>query len=119
MPEPIQSLPPTLACLPPEEPKFASEGPITQVALVDPPVSLSELATDCANEAAGAVVAAATSNPLVRAVALVKAGWEIAECIDDSLHHASVQATIIECTNRGGSPVGILENSVSCQGVKR
>lgn len=120
MPDPIQSTPPTPEYSPPEGPKLVpqSEGPITQVALVDVPVSLSELAADCADKLAGVVVAAG-ANPTVRAAALLKAGWEVAQCVDNSQREDSVQATIIECTNRGGSPVGILENSVACQGVKR
>jgi hypothetical protein len=88
--------------------------------LVDGSASLSELAVDCAAKVDQVVLVAAgaTANPLLVGLASLKAGWELGECIDQHLHEADVQATLIECTKRGGTPVGIPEHSVSCQGVK-
>lgn len=98
-----------------------SEGPITMLGLVDASPSLSELARDCVDKVLGGVVDVAgnTNQGGVVALASLKAGLELMECYADSVHAESVSATIIECTKRGGTPVGILEHSVSCQGVKR
>jgi hypothetical protein len=98
-----------------------SEGPISTLGLVDAPTPLSDLARDCADKAAGMVLAASTTgrHPAIVALVALKAGFELADCVNDELHKADIDATIIECTNRGGSPVGVLEHSVSCQGMKR
>jgi hypothetical protein len=127
MPEPIQStpvLPPPVhtepeispAPLPPAHP----QAPIYQLGLVDASTSLSQLARDCAPELDGAVIAVAgvARNPLIAALASLKAGAELNQCVEASLHQDDVDATIIECTKRGGTPVGVLEFSVSCQGMK-
>jgi hypothetical protein len=123
MPEPIQPATAPSYC-PAEEgplPPPLSQGPITTLGLVEAPPSLSELAIDCAAkvDAVAIAMAGATGNMLVVALASLKSGFELAECVDAHEHHANVQATIIECTKKGGTPIGVLENSVSCQGVKR
>jgi hypothetical protein len=122
MPEPIASIP-SAPALPAEEsaPVPSSRGPITTLGLVDAPVNLSELAQGCADRVAGLAVATAGTarHPAVMALISLKAGFDIAACVYDGLHQADVDATILECTRRGGTPVGILEHSVSCQGVKR
>jgi hypothetical protein len=122
MPEPIQSTQPPPIPTSDETPMLpGSQGPIATLGLVDAPTPLSDLARECADKAAGMVIAAASTarHPAVVALVGLKAGFEIAGCVNDALHQADVDATIIECTNRGGTPVGILEHSVSCQGMKR
>ena len=122
MPEPIQSAPPS-TCVSSAEPlpPPLSQGPITTLGLIEAPPSLSELAVDCAAkvDALAIAMAGATGNPLVVALAAIRAGFELSECVDAHEHEANVQATIIECTKKGGTPIGVLEHSVSCQGVKR
>jgi hypothetical protein len=122
MPEPIQCTQPSP--IPTSEDTSmlpGSEGPISTLGLVDAPTPLSDLARDCADKAAGMVLAASTTgrHPAIVALVALKAGFELADCVNDELHKADIDATIIECTNRGGSPVGVLEHSVSCQGMKR
>lgn len=122
MPEPIQLAIPVPHLAHPEEPAPAPprDATIAPLALVDVTVPLSELAGNCADKLLGiaAAVAGMDRNPVGAGLSLTKAGWELAECSDEETHKASVQETIIECTNRGGMPVGVLENSVSCQGMK-
>jgi hypothetical protein len=122
MPEPIQSTQPPPIPTPEETPMLpGSQGPITTLGLVDAPTPLSDLARDCADKVAGIAIATASTarHPAVIALVALKAGFELADCVNDELYRADVDATIIECTNRGGTPVGILEHSVSCQGIKR
>jgi hypothetical protein len=122
MPEPIRSTSPSqhdTSLTPAADPPRTEAGIVT-MALVQAPISLSELAVDCAGKASQ-LAAAGTDlarNPLSAGLALVSATWELLDCAATYRHNAEVQATIIECTKRGGMPIGILENSVNCQGAK-
>jgi hypothetical protein len=123
MPEPIATALPIPQHAPADESPglVQSDGPITMLGLVEASPSLSELARDCVDKVLGGVVDVAgnTNQGAVVTLASLKAGLELMECYTDSVRDESVSATIIECTKRGGTPVGVLEHSVSCQGMKR
>jgi hypothetical protein len=122
MPEPIQSssVSQQMISLEPAADPPRTEGGIVTMALVKGSTPLSELAIECGSKA-GQVAAASADlvrNPISASLALASAAWELVDCVATYRHEADVKATILECTKRGGVPVGVIDNSVNCQGPK-
>lgn len=117
MPDPIQSLPPPP---PPAAEEPAPDAPVPprpsiSVVLASPP--LSELALGCLSKVDGVIIPFLTlaPNPVVAALVGLKAGGELRECVDQRLAEASLRAGIRECLDNGGTPMGVLDNVVTCQ----
>jgi hypothetical protein len=112
--EPIQSAVP-----PPPAPEDASEPapprPSVSVVIATPP--LSELVLGCMGKVDGVILpfVALAPNPLVAVLVGIKAGSELRECIEDRAAEASLRAGIKECLENGGTPIGVVENVVTCQ----
>jgi hypothetical protein len=116
VPEPIQSVSTAPIPAPREETlERAPPRPSVSVVIATPP--LSELALGCVGKVDGVILpfVALAPNPLVALLVGIKAGNELRECIDQRAREASLRAGIKECLANGGTPVGIVENVVTCR----
>jgi hypothetical protein len=118
MPERIQPAPPALPTALAEDGAEAVKGraaPSISVVIATPP--LSELALGCLGQVDAVILpfAALSPNPFVAALVGIKAGSELRECIDQRTAEASLRAGIEECLANGGTPLGVIENVVTCQ----
>jgi hypothetical protein len=96
-------------------PAAAPRRPTISVIVAEPP--LSELAIGCLGKVDGVLIPflSLAPNPLVAALVGVKAGSELRECVEERIAEASFRAGIQECLDNGGTPMGVLENVITCQ----
>ena len=124
MPEPIQTTSPmpTASSAPSptsgddtHAPGATAPRPSLSVVIATPP--LSELALGCISKVNGAILPflALAPNPLVATLVGIKAGSELRECVDQRIADASLRAGLRECLDNGGTPLGVIENVVTCQ----
>jgi hypothetical protein len=117
MPEPIQftrPLPPPPAPGPaPEAPPAGA--PSMSVVITTPP--LSDLALGCASKVDAVLIPmlAVAPNPLIAALIGFKAGSELRECFDERTAETSLRAAVKECLDAGGTPLGLVENVLTCE----
>jgi hypothetical protein len=114
MPEPIQSTP--VAPPPTPEPEAPLAGaPSMSVVITTPP--LSELALGCASKVDAILIPmlAVAPSPLIAALIGFKAGSELRECFDERTAEASLRSAVKECLDAGGTPIGLVENVLTCE----
>lgn len=84
------------------------------------PVPLGELATHCLSKLDGVAVAvlAGAADPPLGALMALKSGLEIGECaretVDRVEREAGVRRAIAQCAAEGGTPLGMLPDSLTC-----
>jgi hypothetical protein len=78
-------------------------------------VPLSELATRCLPELDAIVLGLASRHPIVGFLAGVKAGFEIAECIDQVQREEFLREVSATCREDGGVPVGLRDGAFICR----
>jgi hypothetical protein len=116
MPEPIASMPPPPPPAdPPDAPPAAPPKPSLSVVVATP--SLSELARGCASKVDAVLLPfiALAPHPLAAALIGFKAGSELRECVEDRTAEASQRAAVQECLAAGGTPLGLVENVLTCE----
>jgi hypothetical protein len=97
-----------IACnVPPDAPEW------TQV-----DVPLSELATRCLSELDAIALGAASRNPLIAALAGLKAGIDLGYCIEEAQREENLSSFVREaertCREHGGAPVGVRGDQFIC-----
>ena len=83
-----------------------------------------EIAKRCAPDIIAGTVSiggATAAHPVLGTLTAIKTGLEIAHCVADTVYDAELEANqeraIEACVANGGTPVGIVDNMVTCERV--